>query len=49
MDARPMEAARRRPTLAVVEDDRTFTEDVLSPVLTHSGFSVVAMAGALDL
>lgn len=44
-----MDAARRLPTLAVVEDDRTFREDVLLPVLTHSGFSVVGMAGALEL
>lgn len=49
LDARLMEAARRLPKLAVVEDDRTFREDVLLPVLTHSGFSVVGMAGALDL
>jgi two-component system response regulator PhoP len=49
MDARLMDAARRLPTLAVVEDDRTFREDVLLPVLTHSGFSVVGMARALDL
>ncbi|WP_082647645.1 response regulator transcription factor [Lysobacter antibioticus] len=49
MDARSMEAARRLPTLAVVEDDRTFREDVLLPVLAHSGFSVFGMAGALDL
>ncbi|QWF16532.1 response regulator transcription factor [Lysobacter capsici] len=44
-----MDAARRLPTLAVVEDDRTFREDVLLPVLTHSGFSVVGMTGALEL
>lgn len=44
-----MGAARRLPTLAVVEDDRTFREDVLVPVLSHSGFSVVGMEGALDL
>lgn len=44
-----MEAARRLPTLAVVEDDRTFREDVLLPVLAHSGFSVFGMASALDL
>lgn len=44
-----MDAARRLPTLAVVEDDRTFREDVLLPVLTHSGFSVVGMSAALEL
>ncbi|MGH8025103.1 MAG: response regulator transcription factor [Pseudoxanthomonas sp.] len=44
-----MEAARRLPTLAVVEDDRTFREDVLMPVLTHSGFSATGMEGALEL
>lgn len=44
-----MAAARRPPTLAVVEDDRVFREDVLLPVLAHSGFSVVGMAGALEL
>lgn len=49
LDARLLEAARRLPTLAVVEDDRTFREEVLLPVLTHSGFSVVGMAGALEL
>ena len=49
LDARSMGAARRLPTLAVVEDDRTFREEVLLPVLTHSGFSVVGMAGALEL
>ena len=49
LDARSMAAARRLPTLAVVEDDRTFREEVLLPVLAHSGFSVVGMAGALDL
>lgn len=49
MDARLMGAVRRQPTLAVVEDDRTFREDVLLPVLAHSGFHVVGMAGALEL
>ena len=43
------EAAHRQPTLAVVEDDRAFREEVLLPVLAHSGFSAVGMAGALDL
>lgn len=49
MRASSMEAVRRPPTLAVVEDDRTFREDVLLPVLTHSGFSAVGMNGALEL
>lgn len=49
MGASLMEAVHRLPTLAVVEDDRTFREDVLMPVLSHSGFSVVGMSGALEL
>ncbi|UHQ24896.1 response regulator transcription factor [Lysobacter sp. 5GHs7-4] len=49
MRASSMEAVRRPPTLAVVEDDRTFREDVLLPVLNHSGFSAVGMNGALEL
>ncbi len=49
MVASLMEAVDRLPTLAVVEDDRTFREDVLMPVLSHSGFSVVGMGGALEL
>lgn len=49
MSASLMEAVHRLPTLAVVEDDRTFREEVLMPVLTHSGFSVVGMGGALEL
>lgn len=49
VDASRTRAACRPPTLAVVEDDRTFREDVLLPVLAHSGFSVVGMGGALDL
>ncbi|SFK71908.1 response regulator transcription factor [Lysobacter sp. cf310] len=49
MRASSMEAVRRPPTLAVVEDDRTFREDVLLPVLTQSGFSAVGMNGALEL
>jgi DNA-binding response OmpR family regulator len=44
-----MAAACRPTTLAVVEDDRIFREDVLLPVLARSGFSVVGMAGALEL
>jgi hypothetical protein len=36
--------ARRLPMLAVVEDDRTFREEVLWPVLTHSGFSCALIA-----
>ncbi|MBT2747659.1 MULTISPECIES: response regulator transcription factor [unclassified Lysobacter] len=49
MSARLREAARRLPVLAVVDDDRTFREDVLLPVLSHSGFCVVGMDGALEL
>jgi len=49
MSASLMEAVHRLPTLAVVEDDRTFREEILMPVLSHSGFSVVGMGGALEL
>lgn len=49
IDAGLTKAEGRLPTLAVVEDDRTFREEVLVPVLVHSGFAVVGMAGALDL
>lgn len=49
VDASRMRAARRPPTLAVVEDDRTFREEVLLPVLAHSGFCVAGMSGALEL
>lgn len=49
MVASLMEAVHRLPTLAVVEDDRTFREEVLMPVLARSGFSVDGMGGALEL
>ena len=39
----------RLPTLAVVEDNQDFREDVLIPTLSRSGFDVVGMTGALDL
>lgn len=49
MEAGLAEAAYRQPALAVVEDDRAFREEILLPVLAHSGFSVVGMERALDL
>lgn len=48
-DARLRDAGCRRPTLAVVEDDSAFREEVLLPVLNHAGFVAVGMASALDL
>lgn len=48
-DARLRDAATRRPTVAVVEDDRAFRDEVLLPVLNHAGFAAVGMTGALDL
>jgi len=44
LDARLWGGARRLPMLAVVEDDRIFREEVLWPVLTHSGFSSALIA-----
>ena len=41
--------ADRLPTLAVVEDNEDFREDVLIPTLSRAGFDVVGMARALDL
>jgi two-component system, OmpR family, response regulator PhoP len=49
VDASLAKAGHRLPTLAVVEDDRTFRDDVLLPVLTRAGFAAFGMARALDL
>lgn len=38
-----------KPSLAVVEDDAEFRDEVLLPVLSRSGFDVVGMGSALDL
>lgn len=48
-DARTRAGASRPPTLAVVEDDSAFRDEVLVPVLNQSGFAAVGMARALDL
>jgi len=48
-DTRAGAGARRLPTLAVVEDDSAFRDEVLLPVLNQSGFAAVGMARALDL
>ncbi|QWP75313.1 response regulator transcription factor [Lysobacter sp. K5869] len=48
-DARARGETGRPPTLAVVEDDSVFREEVLLPVLNQSGFAAVGMPRALDL
>ena len=48
-DARARGETGRPPTLAVVEDDSAFREEVLLPVLNQSGFVAVGMPRALDL
>jgi two-component system, OmpR family, response regulator PhoP len=43
------EASERLPSIAVVEDNQDFREEVLVPALRRAGFEVVGMAGALEL